>query len=206
MHMVAGTKTAARDETKIRQNDIKIGPSNYLKSLGVWIYHRLTFKRHTAHTSSHARGSTAALWKITKSKGVSPGSLHHLVTRAAIPGFTWGSEIRWTGARHVIDQVTPAYNGMVRLITGLPQWTPLRHLLIEAGLPPLHLYLDMLSRRYRTRILCSKDNHPCKATLLQAIRDRGPHSRNGTGLSRIADLLATLITRPDLIEDPTDVS
>lgn len=189
MHFKAGTR-AVGDETKICLYDQQIGPAHQLKFLGVWIDHRLGFKRHAALASSRARSSIGMLWKVTKRKGISPGSLHNLITTACVPAFTWGLEIWWTGARHLIDQVAPAYNIMARLFIGLSKWIPLRLLLVEAGLPPLHLYLDMLSRRYGARLLCSQDDHPCKSPLLQAIQKLGPHHCIGTGLAPIADLLS----------------
>lgn len=120
MHLAAGTKKVARDESTIQLYDHSVHPTNYLKLLGVWIDHRLSFKRHAAFDSSRARGSTGMLWKLTKRKGITPNTLHHLVLSAAVPAFTWGSEVWWTGVRHVIDQVTPAYHMMAPLITGLP--------------------------------------------------------------------------------------
>lgn len=50
MHLAASTST--RDETPIRLYDAEVRPTNYLKSLGVWIDHRLSFKRHAAYASS----------------------------------------------------------------------------------------------------------------------------------------------------------
>lgn len=89
LHFAAGTKKAARDDTCIRLYGENLPPTNYFKSLRVWIDHRLSFKRHTTFASSRASGSTGAPWKLTKRKSISPGTLHHLLTSAAIPGFTW---------------------------------------------------------------------------------------------------------------------
>lgn len=99
-----------------------------------------------------------------------------------------------------MDQVTPAYHTMARLITGLPKWTPLKHLMREASLPPRNLYLHLLSQRYGACVLRQPDGHPCKELLLCALWHQGPHPRNGIGLDRIATLLLRIIGNPDALQ------
>lgn len=125
LDLAAGTKTAKRDETQARLQDTAVGPSDHFKSLSVWIDPRLSFKRQDAFALAKARSNIGLLWKLTKQKGISPGTVHHLITSTSISGLTWTSEVWWTEARHVIDQVTPAYTTMARLITGHPRWTPI---------------------------------------------------------------------------------
>lgn len=93
---------------------------------------------------------------------------------------------------------------MARLITGLPKWTPLRLLLAEAGLPPLHLLLDYFSQRYRMRILCNKDQHPCKKPLLKLLLQKRERS-NGAGLQTISDLLVEISPDPSKLQNTTDI-
>lgn len=160
-----------------------------VKILGVHIDNHLSFKTHAAKVSTNTRRNAGTLYRITRKKGVSPNSIHHLVNAVTMPTMLWGLEIWWTGARRVLDRLTPAYNQLTRTITGLPRWTPLLFRLKEAETPPLHLLLDRTSQAYGVRTLCQKDDHPCKSLLLRAIRAASSESRTGTGLQRIADLV-----------------
>lgn len=51
MHLAGSNNTKAiRDETTIQRYDQEVPPTNYLGSLGVWVDHRLIFKRNVAFT------------------------------------------------------------------------------------------------------------------------------------------------------------
>lgn len=174
-----------------------------MKSLGVWIDHRLGFKIYAAAASSKLRQQSTYLWRITEKKGASPEAINHLTHTATLSAMMWGSEVWWTGARHILNQISPTYNTLARIISGLPKWTPRRFLLAEAGLPPLDLLLDQASQRYGVRILHNPDNHPCKKPLLYFLEKYQANAENGTGLHRIADLLKRLTKNGPKLEDTT---
>lgn len=56
------------------------------------------------HPSSSTRKASGGFWKIAKIKGATPGALHHLILRTAIPALGWGSEAWWTGADHLLRE------------------------------------------------------------------------------------------------------
>lgn len=124
------------DEHGIKLYDAQIEPKKTIKALGVRIDNHLSFKAQAAAASTVTRRASGLLWAITKRKGASPNALHQLAISTVVPAMLWGSEIWWTGATHILSQLSPAYNTIARIITGLPKWTPLRFLLAEAGLPP----------------------------------------------------------------------
>lgn len=75
-------------------------------------------------------------------------SFHHLATTLLIPTLLWGSEVWWTGARHILDNLRPTYYSIARLVTNLPHWTRSDRLLAGAGMPPLKRLLNHISRKY----------------------------------------------------------
>lgn len=93
---------------------------------------------------------------------------------------------------------------MARIINGLPRWAPFKLPLKEVGLPPLSLYLDMLTQRYGARILRPKDSHPCNKLLIHVMNSQGLNPRNGTSLDRIAALLLQIIGDHQKLEDSND--
>lgn len=106
-----------------------------IKSLGVLVDHRLSFRSQAATALAAARRSTGLFSKVSRNRGVSPVAPHQLALSLTLPAILYGSEIWWTGAVHILSQITPMYNMMARPITGLPKWTPLRLGYPETGLP-----------------------------------------------------------------------
>lgn len=189
----------------ITVHDVPIAPSQSIRSFGVTIDHRLTFKAQATRTSARLRGGTGRLWAIAKRKGASPGRLHQILTTENIPGFIWVSEAWWTSARHVMDQLTPSYHALARIISGLPKWCPLPLLLQEAALAPLDLLLDQMSPCYEIRLLLRPDYHQCKQTLLTLLRRK--EDRDGdVGLRRIATMIRRLIPEATTLECKRHVS
>lgn len=98
-------RTKITDTTGITLYSSAVIPKTGLKSLGIWIGHRLSFKAHAVMTTAKTRRWAGFLWRIIKRKGVTPGALHHLATTTTIPAMLWGSEAWWTGAQHIIGQL-----------------------------------------------------------------------------------------------------
>lgn len=149
--------------------DTSIMSTTIIKSLGVWIDHPQNFRSHAAAGSARARRSTGLLWNATQKKGPSPRALHHLGQTLTLPAMRYSSEVWWTGEAHFIGQTAPTYNTIVRIITSLDKWTPLRLLHTEAGMPPLDRLLSPTSMRYGICILLTANDHPCKPLLLKCI-------------------------------------
>lgn len=172
MHLIPHTNNVmgARDITGITLYDVPVAPKTSIKSRGVWIDHRLSFKVHAATAAANRRRSAGFLWRIVKRKGITPRTLHHLAMTTTVPPMLRGSEAWWTGAQHILGQLATAYNTMARIITGLPKWTPMRFLLQEAGMPPLEYLLDLTSQWYGIRVLLNPDDHPCKQRLLSYVK------------------------------------
>lgn len=101
-----------------------IPPSSTILSLSLTINQQLSFKARAAKASAKLRASNGRFWSISTWTGASPGSLHRILSSVIVPQFRWGSEAWWTGASHVLNQVTPSYHVLERMITGLPRWCP----------------------------------------------------------------------------------
>lgn len=203
MHMILQrSNSSPKDNGRgIRLSKATNKPTDTTNSLGVIVYHRLTFGIHVAAAATKAKKSVGFIARTTRKRGASPGAIHQLVTTIALPGMTWGAGIWWNGGPHIINQLSPTYHTLARLITGLSKWTPIAIVLNQAGMSPLPLFLDKHSQKYCIRIHLSPHNHPCKETLLQHLRTLQKRE-NLTGLRRIAHLLATIFEAGDM-EDRT---
>lgn len=204
MHIIAqasnGTsKKTNKDPIIVMGNPI--APSTTIRSLKVNIDHRLSFKAHAPRASARLQGGTGCIRAISKRKGASPGALHQIITSTTLLALFWGSEAWWTEARHVLDQLTPGYHALTRIITGLPRWCPIPLLLQEAGLAPLELALDRRTQDYRIRLLLRPDDHQCKAGLLQLISHK--QIAHQTGLRRVVHLVQRLIPKIADVEHTT---
>lgn len=116
-----------------------IKPQKTIKSLGIWIDQSLSFKAHATAASLGARISASTIAKASHRKGRSLNTICHLISTATIPGMLWGCEAWWTRAMDITSKLGPAQHSLAQDITDLPQWTPIRVLLREAGHPPLLL-------------------------------------------------------------------
>lgn len=125
------------------------------------------------------RGSSL-LSRVSRKKGAAPGTIHHQVITAVVPTMLWGSETWWPGARHILDQISPAYKILAHTITRLPSWTPQPILPGDAGLPPLELLSNRTSQSYGIQIIQQKDDDLCKHALLRALSK--PGNATGAGL------------------------
>lgn len=178
-----------------------ITPSTAIKSLGIHIDHRLSFRIHIASAIFKAAKLTSMVATLTKIKCISRKAIHQLAQIAILSNLLWGSEAWWTKAEHITRQLGPMYNRIARYITNLPKWTKTTKLLLEAGLPPLQPLLDFRSGRYGIRTLLLDDGHPAKTLLLDNMA-RPRHTKERAGMGRIADLNKD-VTKDNRIEDTT---
>lgn len=137
------------------------------------------------------------LQRMAFSRGASMLFLHHLATSRLSPTLTWGSEVWWTGAQHILDNLGPTYNRFARLITALPSFTRTDKLLCAASIPPLNLLLDLKSQLFGIRLLLSPDSHPNKISLQSAT------PLKVVGIGRIRALLEQLIPPGADLENPS---
>lgn len=166
IHHTANGTGKSYNQDPILDQGVAILPSSSIVTLRVTIDKRLCLKAHAARVSPKLRSSTGWQLAISGMKGASADSLHQIISSTVIPRFLGGSEPWWTGARHVLDQLTPSYHVLTRMITGLPCWCLTTLLLQEAVLPPLLLAMDSKSLWYGTKLLLAENNQPCKTLLL----------------------------------------
>lgn len=181
----------------ITLDDSLIVSKDTIKLLRITIDQKLTFRQQTAEATWKSQSILPSLHWMAISRGASMSTLRRMVTTPLSRTLTWESEVWWTGARHITNNLIPTYLCFARLITVLPSYTKTDKLLCAAGIAPLKQLLDMKSRKYAIRLLLAKNNHPNKALL----RSVTPGVRVGMG--RIKALLRNLITPDSRLEHDT---
>lgn len=189
-----------QNRPSIKIYDVLFTPSPVIKSLGVWDDQLLLFKGDAGQAAGRTRKGCGLLTHVSNWKGESPRALHHLAHNITLPILVYGSDICWTGARHILDRLKAPYHTIDSLITGLPKWTPTNKVVCGAGLPPHDLLLDKISQKYGVRILKCAYDHLCMTLLRNRIKRAGAIG-NGTGVDRIATVLAQLIPNGIALED-----
>lgn len=127
--------------------------------------------------------------------------MHHLISTLAVPALRQGSELWWTGARHIVDNPCPTYHRLAMAATNLPPWPPTDLLLCEVAMPPLNLLFDHTSRKHEIRMLQGADSHLNKLTQTQAIQST---IKKGLSLRRIAHLIQVTVMAKSRLEDTKD--
>lgn len=102
--------------------------SQTIRLLGLTIDQKLSFREHAAGAIARTQSAIPLIQRMGFSRGASILTLHHMAKTILIPTVLWGSEIWWTGARHIIDNFNPTY---------LPTWTRTDKLLAASSLPHL---------------------------------------------------------------------
>lgn len=174
--------------TSLRLGAHVITNSTSIQLLWITIDQKLTFREQISISVSKVRSLLLYIQRMAFTRGASMTSLHHLATTLLIPTILWGSEVSWTGARHIVDNITTTNHRIARLITNLPLWTRRARLIASAGLPPLNLLLNHTFRKYAIRLL-STDNDPPNQIALRS----QPGSKERVGLGRIKHLLLEII-------------
>jgi ribonuclease HI len=145
----------------LQNGDLKIiEPSRQIKSLGVVVDETLSFIVHSQNAASKAVQSLGSLLFLRKGKlGISPKIARYLVISKIIPKMLWASPIWWSGSPSILSPLETAYNRLCRWITGLPPSTRTTKLLICAHMPPLNLWLDLISFNYAIRLITLPADH-----------------------------------------------
>lgn len=176
-------------------------PKDTTKILSITIDHRLTFGELTANNMSKTISMLPTMYRVAFSRGASLETMHHLISMLAIPTLLWASEVRWTGAQHIMDRLKPTYHKLAMAITNLPPWTPTNLLQCEAAMPALDLLHGHTTRKYGICILQGPNSHPNKKTLASAlIRPL----EKGVGLRCIAYLIGLTIETHSCLEDTSN--
>jgi hypothetical protein len=135
-----------------RTNSFTVQPTRTIKQLGVIIDESLNFSAHVRHAASKGMQSLGRLRFLRHgNQGIPAYIARHLTMTAILPRMLWASPVWWLGNPGALNPLTVAYNRCARWIAGLPSSTDSTKLLICAHLPPVHRYLDYLSRRYAIR-------------------------------------------------------
>lgn len=108
-----------------------------IKLPGITINQKLTFREHRGKATAKTRNAIPHIQQLLFAKGPSMTTHHHMVTTLLTPTQLWGSEIWWTRAQHILDNLNPTYLKFACLITNLPKWTRTDKLLPASILPPL---------------------------------------------------------------------
>lgn len=164
IHLQPTNSTLRLTSTRIMNGENPINSSETINLLGIIIDHRFTFRQQIAAATTKTQHLLPSLQRMAFSRGASMESFHHMVTTPLSPTLTWGSEVWWTGARHIVDNMNPTYLRFAQPITGLPTHTRTNNLLAEARIPPVCLLLDFKSRNYGIHLLLIPDDHPNKRT------------------------------------------
>lgn len=93
----------------IVQGNYTIASSETIKLLGIIINNKLSFRQQVAAATTKTQLIRPFLQRIAFPQGASMEWLHHLANTLPSPTLTWGSEVWWTGARHILDNMNPTY-------------------------------------------------------------------------------------------------
>lgn len=93
-----------------------------IKSVAVWIDHRLTFKVQANSVLVKRRDKLAWLTGIVSRKGSSPTTIQYVATTTILPALLSGAEAWWNATRMIVDPIAPTYHRIAHLITGLPKF------------------------------------------------------------------------------------
>lgn len=124
-----------------------------IKTLAVWVDHRLSFSKHVHSVASKLSQSVARLKSIARAKDLSPEAMHHVAFTTAISAILWDFPPWWNSSRAVLNRLTPAYHSLSRAICQAKRFTCKRDLLRDSGFPHLDLLLDHASQSSGIRVL-----------------------------------------------------
>jgi ribonuclease HI len=149
-HLTLTDTTPARD----------IFPSNQIKLLGVIVDDTLNFIVHAQHASSKGMQALGSLRYLRKGlNGIPPYIARYLAISKILPKMLWASPIWWKGSQSILYPLEMAYHKIARWITGLPPSTRITKLLRCAHLPPLNIWLDLISTKYAIRLITLPNDH-----------------------------------------------
>jgi hypothetical protein len=78
---------------------------------------------------------------------------------AILPKMLWISPIWWKGSQSILYPLEMAYHKIAQWITGLPPFTRIIKLLRCVHLPPLNIWLHLISTKYAIRVITLPNDH-----------------------------------------------
>ena len=133
----------------------QITPSTSVRWLGFWFDQRRTGKTHFQKRAASAAITLRSLRSLSSpAKGLTPQNVRHLVQLVLRPRLLYGAAI--FSPREVdLRPIRAVWHSAAHWILGAFRTTPTTSLLIEAGLPPVHLLFKHSRLRYALRIACA---------------------------------------------------
>ena len=145
-----------------------ITPSNSVRWLGFWFDQRCTgavyFQKRVASAAITLR-SLRTLSSPRPAKGLTPQNVRHLIQLVFRPRLLYGASI--FSPREVdLRPIRAIWHSAAQWILGAFRATPTTSLLVEVGLPPIHLLFKYARLRYALRIACAQPTtNPATAAL-----------------------------------------
>ena len=143
-----------------------ITPSAKVRWLGFWFDQRRTGAVHFQKRAASAAITLRSLHTLSSpAKGLTPQNVRHLVQLVLRPRLLYGESI--LSPREVdLRPMRVVWHSAAQWILGAFRTTPTTSLLVEAGLPPIHLLFKHARLRYALCIACaSPTTNPAAAAL-----------------------------------------
>ena len=141
-------------------NGTKLEYTQQYKFLGVIFDHKLSWVNHIKVTKAKA---TKSLNLIKMLSSHSFGSDRTLLLKIhqciVLPILDYGSILYATAIKNIVDSLNSVHHSGVRISTGAFKTSRITSLLVDAGLPPLHLRRDKQLLKYSLKIF-SFSSHP----------------------------------------------
>ena len=152
--------------TPIQLGGQPITPSTSVRWLGFWFDQRRTGVVHFQKRAASAAITLRSLRTLSSpAKGLTPQNVRHLVQLVLRPRLLYGASI--FSPREVdLRPIRAVWHSAAHWILGAFRTTPTTSLLIEAGLPPIHLLFKHARLRYALRVACAQPTtNPAAAAL-----------------------------------------
>ena len=138
-----------------------ITPTAFVKWLGIYFDRKLLFNHHVKTMATKAMVTVRKLTMLANTvRGLSQIHMRTLYKACVIPIMTYASAIWWTGKKCHAKELEKTQNRALRMICATFRTTPIYAMEVKAGIPPVKLTLDMLTKRAATRLNKLSLNNP----------------------------------------------
>ena len=153
--------------TEIKIQDIVIKQLNEYCFLGVWLDHRLTWKKHINYITERCSKRLNLLRCISGTTWGNNSEMLYMVYKGLIRSiFDYGCELYDSACITLKKQVDTIQYKALKIITGALKLTSLDAMLVECGEMPLSLRRKKLLNNYFIYLNFCNDNHPTKEILI----------------------------------------
>ena len=157
------------DETITLPNQTIITPGTSggnpeaVRWIGIWFDRKLNFRHHVKLKTASGKRALGVLMRLANTEsGLSPPAMRQLYLACVVPITDFGAEVWWKEQKIYSDQLQTIQNIALRKILGAFRTTPTSAMHIEAAIPPVHIRLTHLQRKYAIRILTMPMSHPVR--------------------------------------------